>query len=367
MVNKNIYIAARFLTQPITGVQRFGIELSKAIKKLILTKDYSNYNVKFVAPKNIIHNEIADFLNVEKVGSLKGQLWDQIFLLKFLKSKGNPLIINFSNTLPVFYENKIVTIHDIIHLKFPVSYSYRKYYEIVFPLMMKYSKHIITVSEFSKKEICSYFGISEDRVSVVYNGIDERFKPKKLNNQEKYILGVSSIAYHKNFIKLIEAYLKLKTKNIKLYIVGGLNEKIFGKNSKNILKMIEVNKNIKFLGRVDDSKLIELYSNATCFVYPSLYEGFGIPPLEAQACGCPVVLSDIPVFREVYGNSAIYFNPLDAEDIANKIEEVINNENLRDYFIRKGFENTKKYTWENSAKAFFKILDKDNIKCDKIS
>jgi glycosyltransferase involved in cell wall biosynthesis len=354
-MKKDVYIASRFLTQPITGVQRYGIELSKAIKKL-----NTEYSITFIAPQNIIHDEIAKFLDVKKIGRLKGQLWDQISILKFLKSKGNPLIINFSNTLPVFYENKIVTIHDIIHLKYPVSYSYsyRKYYEVVFPLILKYSKHIITVSEFSKKEISSYFGINEAKISIVYNGVDEKFKPKKLENQERYILGVSSIAYHKNFISLVEAFLKLKTKDIKLYIVGGLNEKIFGKDSKKILNRLKSNDSIKFLGRVDDNKLIELYSNAVCFVYPSLYEGFGIPPLEAQACGCPVVLSDIPVFKEIYRDSAVYFNPLDPDDIANKIEEVLHDDNLRVSLTKRGFENAKKYTWENSAKLFFKVVDK---------
>jgi hypothetical protein len=96
MINKDIYIAARFLTQPITGVQRYGIELSKAIKKL-----NTEYNITFIAPQNIIHHEIAKFLDVKQIGSLKGQLWDQISLWRFLKSRGNPLIINFSNNLIV--------------------------------------------------------------------------------------------------------------------------------------------------------------------------------------------------------------------------------------------------------------------------
>jgi len=351
-----IYISSRFLTQPITGVQRYAIELSKAIKKL--NEEKYKYRIKFVSPPNIIHHDVANYLEVKTIGKLKGQLWDQISLLRFLKSNGDPLVINFSNTLPVFYKNKIVTIHDIIHLKFPVSYSYRKYYEIVFPLMLKYSKHIITVSEFSKREIANYYGIDEKKITVIYNGVSEKFKPRKIDTTEKYILGVSSIAYHKNFINLIKAYQRLKTKNIKLYIVGGLNYKIFGKNSQRIIKAIKNNENIKFFGRVSDDKLIELYSNALCFVYPSLYEGFGIPPLEAQACGCPVVLSDIPVFREVYGNSAMYFNPLDPQDIADKIDLVLSNNSLRDDLSMKGLENSKKYTWKRSAEEFFKVLKK---------
>lgn len=352
-MQKEIYIAARFLTQPITGVQRYGIELSKAIIKI-----NPGYNIKFAAPPNILHQDIAKSLNVEIVGNFTSHLWDQISLLKFLRSKGNPLVVNFSNTLPVFYENKIVTIHDIIHIKYPVSYSYRKYYEFVFLLMIKYSKHIITGSKFSKNEIANFFKIDKSKISVVYSGVDEKFRPIKENYKENYILAVSSIAYHKNFTKLVEAFMKVKIKNVNLYIVGGVNEKIFGSKSRRLLEEIKNDDRVKILGRVDDDTLIKLYSNALCFVYPSLYEGFGIPPLEAQACGCPVVLSDIPVFREIYGDSATFFNPFDAQDIADKIEEAITNRSLRNSLKEKGLENVKKFTWENSAKSFFKILKK---------
>jgi len=355
MNGKNIYIAARFLTQPITGVQRFGIELSKAIKKL---NDYHNYNITFISPKNVLHKEIADFFGTIIIGNLKGHLWDQISLLRFLKSKGNPLVINFSNTLPVFYKNKIVTIHDIIPFKYPVNYKYKKYYNIILPLMVKNSKHILTISEFSKKEIASYFGIDENKISIIYNGVNEKFKPKKLQKKTKYILAVSSLAFHKNFIKLIEAFSYLKTKNIELYIIGEPNIKVFGKDSIKILNYIKNAENIKFWRRIDDDTLIELYSNALCFVYPSLYEGFGLPPLEAQACGCPIVISDIPVFKEIYEDSALYFNPLNPYDIADKIDQVINDENLRNTLIEKGFENSKKYKWEKSAEQFFKVLEK---------
>ena len=353
MKRETIYIATRFLTQPITGVQRYGIELSKAIKKI-----NHDYDITFLSPKNIIHKEIAGILEVKCVGNLKGHLWDQISLLRFLKSKGNPLVINFSNTLPIFYKNKIVTIHDITPLKYPTNYGYKNYYRIILPLMIKNSKHILTVSEFSKKEIALHFGVEERKISVIHNGVNERFRPKKSQKKTRYILTVSSIAFHKNFINLIEAFLYLKTKRIELHIVGELNIKVFGKNSIKILNHIKNAKNIIFWRRIDDDTLIELYSNALCFVYPSLYEGFGLPPLEAQACGCPIVISDIPVFKEIYGDSALYFNPLNPYDIADKIDQVINDENLRNTLIEKGFENSKKYKWEKSAQQFFNVLEK---------
>lgn len=349
MQNK-IFIASRFLTQPITGVQRYGIELSKAINKI-----NRNLDLKFIAPKNILHKEIAKELKVQIIGNLKGQLWDQISLLNFLKENNNPLIINFSNTLPIFYYNKIVTIHDIINLKYDVNWKYKKYYKTIWPIMLKNSKHIITVSEFSKKEISEYFNINPNKISVIYNGVNETFKPKKTEQHEKYILALSSIAKHKNFERLIQAFLKIDT-DIKLYIVGGTNQKIFGKNSVKILKKIQESKNIVFLGRISDEKLVELYSNALFFVYPSLYEGFGIPPLEAQACGCPVLLSDISVFKEVYGNSVHYCNPLDVNDIKKQIEYLLNNEKLLDELKNKSLENAKKYTWEKSAEKFLNML-----------
>lgn len=351
----NIYIAARFLTQPITGVQRYGIELSKAIKKL-----NAEYELSFVAPKNVLHGNLTNLLDTKIVGNLTGQFWDQIELLRFLKKQNNPLVVNFSNTLPVFYKNKIVTVHDIIHLKYPVSYSYKNYYKIIFPLMIKNSKHIITVSEFSKNEISNYFKVGKDKISVVYNGISEKFRPIK-GKSENYILGVSSVAYHKNFRNLIKVFLKIKMEDIKLYIVGGFNEKIFGKESGKILDEIEKNNDkIKFLGRVDDKYLVKLYSNAICFVYPSLYEGFGIPPLEAQACGCPIVISNIPVFKEVYGGSALYFNPLSIDDMVEKIVKIVKDEEFRQKLKEKGFINTKKYSWGSSAKQFFEVLKKIN-------
>jgi len=354
MKNNKIYIASRFLTQPVTGVQRYGIELSKAIKKI-----NGNFDLNFIAPKNILHTKIAKELEVKKIGNLKGQLWDQLSLLNFLKQKNNPLIVNFSNTLPIFYTHKIVTIHDIINLKYDVNWKYKRYYEVIWPLMLKNSKHIITVSEFSKKEISNYFDISPNKISVIYNGVNETFKPKKVEQKEKYILALSSIAKHKNFERLIQAFLKIDT-DIKLYIVGGVDPKIFGKDTIKILNKIQKSKNIVFLGRVDDEKLIELYSNALFFVYLSLYEGFGIPPLEAQACGCPVLLSDIPVFKEVYGNSVHYCNPIDINDIQKQIEYLLNNEKCLDKLSNKSLENAKKYTWKKSAEKFLKILKECN-------
>ncbi len=355
----NLTVASRFLTQGITGVQRYGIEMSRALKKI--NKDI---NMQFISPKKVLHEQIAEDLNVVKYGLFKGHLWDQVGLLFYLKKAGNPLVMNFANTLPILYKNKISAIHDITHVKFPQSRSlfYNLYYKYLFPLMIKTSKHIITVSEFSKKELIEFYKINEEDISVVYDCVGSQFRPERCYRRDKYsdnyILAVSSIAYHKNFHGIIEAFSKLRNKKIKLYIVGGLNQKIFGKKSYEILRKIKTNSNIRFLGAVSDKELIILYSNAQCFIYPSFYEGFGLPPLEAQACGCPAVVSDIPVFREVYKGSAVFCDPYDTFDVASKIDTVLQSKYLRLELIDKGFINAENYDCNKSAAKLLNIIKK---------
>ncbi|MBP8959028.1 MAG: glycosyltransferase family 4 protein [Bacteroidales bacterium] len=352
----DLVIPTRFLTQKITGAQRYGIEMIYALSEI-----NDDLNIQFVSPKKVLYEQIVEDLNVIKYGQLKGHLWDQFSLLMYLNKFNNPLVLNLANTLPIFYMNKISIIHDIIYEKFSqhISPLYSKYYKFLFPLMIKNSRHIITVSNFSKKELIELYNLDEKNISVVYDCVSSKFKPLKANYPDKYILAVSSVVYYKNFSGLIEAFLKIHNDNkFKLYIVGGINKKVFGKKSTEILKKIESNENIKFLGFVDDEELIRLYSNAQCFIYPSFYEGFGLPPLEAQACGCPVIVSDIPVFREVYKDSVIFCDPYKPDDIASKIDMVLQSANLRQELIEKGFTNARNYDFYDSAKKLLSIVKK---------
>ncbi len=345
-------INSRFLTQNITGVQRFAIEISKELKKLLKNK------VKFVAPKNIIHKDLAKELDIEIIGNLTGHLWEQINLPNYLKQNGIPLLLNLANTAPLFYKNKIVTVHDVAYERFPQTFSFkfRLFYKLLIPNILKTSKHTLTVSEFSKREIYSLYGTNLENISVVYNAVNEIFKPKKIKTNEKYILAVSSLNYQKNFHSLVRAFNRLNIKTTKLYLVGGINKNFA---STELLSEIDKNSNIIFKGRVDDDELIELYSNAICFVYPSLYEGFGIPPLEAQACGCPVVCSNVASLPEVGGvDSVVYCDPHDVNDIREKSELVLNDENLQNDLRLKGFENIKRFSWEESAKKIIEVIER---------
>ena len=354
-----LFVNARFLTQNITGVQRFAIEISLWLKRIL--KD----NVQFIAPKNIVHVNTAKELDAICVGNFKGYLWEQLELPRFLIKRQNPLLLNLANMAPVFYRNKITVIHSLSFLnKEWTSFLFHNMYKILIPLIIKNSKFIFTVSNYTKHEILSYYKNIHNlyhNIDVVYNSYIVSNKDKTINNNifngnniKKYILYVGSISKSKNITNLIEVVnnINKRNKKISLYIVGSYNPKIFYSN------YITNYEYVKFIGQVNDvDTLIAYYQNAIAFVFPSLYESFGIPPIEAQACGCPVLCSNVTSLPEICGNGALYFDPMNIYDMETKIELILNNENLQNELRLKGFENIKRFSWERSAKQIIEIME----------
>jgi glycosyltransferase involved in cell wall biosynthesis len=258
----------------------------------------------------------------------------------------------------------IMTIHDLNHLKFPEYYTrfHRYYYNyIVKPSALK-AKKILTVSEFSKKEIVNWLNCESEKVVVTYNGIDENFKVindnDKLRNirtkydlPEKFILYIGNLKPHKNIANLIKAIKKINQKII-LVINGKSNESL-----NKIIMENHVENKIKFIGYVNDDDLPALYNLAELFIYPSLYEGFGLPPLEAMACGCPVITSNTSSLPEVVGDAGIMVNPYHVEEIARAIDLVLSNENLRREMIEKGLKQAQKFSWRKTAEETLKVYE----------
>lgn len=346
-----IYVNARFLTQDLTGVQRFAQEISLALSEV---RD----DIVFLSPKNIIHADVASKLNVKTIGNKSGHLWEQLELPSFLRKQGNPLLINLCNTAPVFYSNKFVTHHDVIYKRYPQSYSakFRFVYNNFVPLMLRSSKALLTVSEFSKKELHAAFGYPLNNIHVINNAVTSQFQsaPRKANDDKPYLLAVSSPNYHKNFHGLVTAFSKMENnQEVVLKIIGSANKNFAGVNFSPDAMQAD---NIQFVGRVSDEVLIELYSNATAFVFPSLYEGFGIPPLEAQACGCAVVSSNRASLPEVLADSVLYFDPENIAEMTQTLDRIVQDDALRQSLIEKGSENVKRFDWMRSAEDLNKII-----------
>mgnify|MGYP005845476563 CR=1 FL=1 len=341
-----IIINARFLTQPVTGVQRFAIEISKLLK--IKLKD----EVHFITCPGIIHNNLAKELGAEIIGVNKSHLWEQIDLYVYLLKKGKPLLISFGYTGPLFYKNQIVTIHDVAFKYFPESFS-KKFafvYNFLVPKVAKNCLHILTVSETSKKELTKEIGLPDDKITVVYNGITSIFKSLneiKIEKDKPYILTVSSHHPRKNYKRLIEAFGRLNDNTIELYVIGN-----FIKNFSEERDVKPIN-NVKFLTDVSDKQLLAYYQNAELFVFPSLYEGFGIPVIEAMSQNLPCVISDIPVFREIGDESVIYVNPLNIDSIVHGIQEGLKLKKKIIYYPK-----LKEFDWEDSTEKVINVIKK---------
>ncbi len=337
-----IFVNARFLTQKPTGVQRFAFEISRALKNI-------RNDIAFVSPHGIVNHDMADELNPITIGRFGSHLWEQIDLPLFLRKKGHPLLINLANTAPVYYRPKIVTIHDLAVYRYPESFSknFVRFYRFMLPRIAKNSLKILTVSEFSKREIQEILGVAPGKIEVVSNAVSSGIKCQD-TKRENMVLTVSSLDPRKNLIRLVRAFEGIEGYKL---VIAGASSRVFRETG------LKESENIELLGHVRDDQLSKLYSTAMVFVYPSIYEGFGIPPLEAMKCGCPVIVSDIPPHREVCGDAAFYVDPFSVESIREGILKVLRDRDLREKLVKKGSERVKNFSWQKSAWKISKIID----------
>ena len=350
------YINGRFLTQKITGVQRFAEEMTKSLDAII-EKKQSNDEYILIAPNQSLHKIDCRHIKIYKCGYLKGHLWEQLELPYYSR---DGFLLNFCNCAPLIKENQAVVIHDAAVVAMPNTFSFlfRAWYNLMFFILGKRVKKIFTVSKFSAGELVKYFDYDWENIIVTYNGAshldkvvaDKRIIKKIGSEKAKYILAVSSLNPSKNFQLLIETANKMP--NLKFVFVGTGNSNVF----KNCYQNEQPN--IIYTGYVTDGELKALYQHATAFVYPSLYEGFGIPPLEAMYFGCPVIVSDCASLPEVCGDAALYCSPYDSDMLRKKIEKILMDKSLSDAMKQKGLERVNNFRWDNEAmKIFCQIQD----------
>jgi glycosyltransferase involved in cell wall biosynthesis len=345
---KEIWVNTRFLTQQISGVQVFAIELCRHLKKI-------NPTIKFVSPTNIMNKKVALELEVITCGKHTGQLWEQFDLPRFLNKRNQPILLNLCNSAPYFYKKNIITIHDLAFIEQPkwFSLSFRTWYKILIPKIAKDALEIITVSEFSKKEILEKLNTSNKKITVVYNGLSEELIQYKNDNKnitrEKILLSVGSINPRKNIKTVIKAFEELHPKGYKLIIVGAKNSNF--STEKFTLK----NNNIQFSGHLSNEELWDLYRKAEFFIYPSIYEGFGIPILESLFFECPVIASNLEVYKEVYnGLNLTYTNGTESEDFKEMMTSMLTEKTPR---LISNLDLLRRYSYKNGASTISQLIN----------
>ena len=257
----------------------------------------------------------------------------------------------------------VVTIHDCIHLMFPQYLPNRAAYAYARASMWaaaRRSDRILTVSEASKRDILHFFNVKPEKIVVVYNAIDEHFRATPSEEQvarireryqldHKFVLYVGNIKPHKNLVRLIEAFSQLRRTHddLKLLIIGDEISKLPA--LRRAVHRNKLHKFVRFLGYLKDDTLTVLYRLASVFVFPSLYEGFGLPPLEAMASGTPVVTSNVSSLPEVTGDAAVLVDPYDVDSISDGMRRILDDPRLAEELRIKGLKRAHEFSWERSV------------------
>lgn len=294
-----------------------------------------------------------------------GHLWEQFYLPAAVKGR---LLWSPNNTGPLAVSNQVCTFHDLIPLDRPEWFNPRfaAWYRWLLPRLARKVRHLIAVSEFTKRRIVERFGVDPANVTVIPNGVDARFHPRSFEEvadvrralgiqSEDYLLCVGSVEPRKNLGRLLQAWSRIEKRiapGVQLVVAGAKGASLVFSD----VSIGTLPPRVQLTGYVRDEQLPALYSGALALVYPSLYEGFGLPPLEAMACGTPVVTSDNTSVPEVVGDAAVLVDPCDVESIADGIRRVLESGSLRSRMRKSGLARAERYGWDEIARRTWSVL-----------
>lgn len=368
-----IGIDCRIFSSSFTGIGRYTHELVKNIIKLNNNLETPHELVLFF--NNPEYQKFPNHKNTKKI-LVNAKHYSFAEQWKFLKklNKEKLDIIHFPHfNIPILYRRPYtVVVHDLTLSLFPGQKMTRWYHRLAYHLTIrnatKKAKKIIAVSKNTKKDIENFLKIPAEKIEVVYNGISTKFTllpdtSRFKKTLKKYKIKIPFLLYtgvwrnHKNLPRLIQAFkiLKDRLKNIQLVITGKPDPHY--PEVKNTVKEFDLENSVIFPGLVEDKELVHLYNAALFFIFPSLYEGFGLPPLESMKCGTPVIASNVSSIPEICGEkNAIYFDPENINDIAEKIYMLYKDADLQAKLIEAGLEHAAKFSWEKMAKKTFEII-----------
>ena len=351
-----IFINGRFLSQRSTGVQRFAAETIRALDQLLGEISEPLPRLTILAPPNAKNPELHT-IDFRMVGSFGGHLWEQT-VLPWESRHG--FLLSFGPTGPLLRRSQLVTIHDAAVHVVPEAYSraFRVWYKLLLPILVRRTHEVATVSEFSRRELQRHFGAHDTDIRVVTEGWEHVLRapadPSILAMHDlvgkPYVLAVSSVTAHKNFGVIAQALPELQRGDATIVVAGAVDNPLFSRLPKHSLDRL------RLIGYVADPQLRALYENATAFVHPSRYEGFGLPPLEAMSLGCPVICSNAAALPETCGDAALYFAPDDFRQLATHIDDVLSNPELRAQLSRKGLQRVQHFGWKGTASIYLDLI-----------
>ncbi|MBN3852577.1 glycosyltransferase family 4 protein [Paraburkholderia sp. Ac-20340] len=348
----NLLINGRFLGRRATGVDRFAFETLRALDQMIELDDplVGALRTEIVVPEALagIANPFRH-IALRASGKGSGVRWEQLGLPTAARGR---LLLNLCNSGPLLYRRQITVLHDAAPTRVPESYSrsFVAWYRLMAPSLGRVSQRVITVSEFSRRELCEAYRIPVAKIGVVPESGEHMLRVQPDDspataalNERPFVLAVGSTNRHKNFQLVADAARLIGDARFDIVVVGGGDARVYGAGPDALPAFV------RHLGYVSDGELAALYRRAACFVYPSRYEGFGLPPVEALALGCPVIASCLPSVQEACGDAVLYTSPDDPVDLANLLTRVTGDAVLRARLRERGRTRTAELTWRATA------------------
>ncbi|MDD1720249.1 MAG: glycosyltransferase family 4 protein [Methanoregulaceae archaeon] len=353
----NIGIISSVLNKSHTGIGNYTYHLIDCLNRMYEPKEgvvlvNDRHTDGFTNREVILSNPLPFF---------RSYGWYPYMIRKIGKEKGIDLLHN-PYQVPTYFRPAlpyIITVHDLTPWLFPVEHpaGVPAFFRLLMPRTLRYADGIIADSRSTKADLVRILGVPEEKIRVIHLGVDTHFRPvddpgvrERYGLEGPFILTVGTLEPRKNLVGLLRAFRILRDGGIghRLVVTGGLGWRY--KEIFSTIRELHLEKDVILTGYIPGSDLPGVYSAAEVMVYPSLYEGFGFPPLEAMACGCPVVTSNVSSLPEIAGDVAVMVDPRDAGAIAAEIRRLLDDESIRRYISRKGIERAAGFTWEKCVK-----------------
>lgn len=358
-----IAVNGRFLADRITGVQRYAFELTRALVGALAKH---GRRLVVLAPGGALDARASRLPVVPGRSRLRGYAWEQFVLPKMVREVGGTLLWSPANVGPLLVRQQLLTIHDAAVFAHPEWFDWRFALanRLFLPRLARRVRHVVTDSRFSAQELSRLGVVPPDRVTVIpagawsldpadAAGTDAPARPRP---EGRYVLSVSSLEPRKNLARLLAAWALARERaelaDVDLVIVGAAEWLFQAARFPGVAAP-----GIRLAGYVSDEELARYYRHAQAVVYVPLYEGFGLPPLEAMAARVPVLVSDIPALREVCGAAALYRSPLSVPEIADGLREIVVNTSLRARLRELGDARRSELTWDRAAEQLATLIE----------